>query len=109
MLKAFAQLKDEAEADLQESIAKYDAASDRGFYDQLAFEPCDKKVCFVKQFKSVLQSCLADAFEGYKGGMYRYNLDTPVWVSRYGEVSGMGITAVKQREGKVILEVSEID
>lgn len=78
----------------------------RGYYDHLAFSPEETQVTV----KDVLKECReanGGTFEGYKGGDFRMDDSTPVWVSPYGSSSGTGIVGVRELEyGYVILETA---
>lgn len=64
----------------------------RGYYEQLAIaythEPTD---VFVRTMLDGLTEAVGKTFHGYKGGSYRMDCDTPLWVANYGEC---GDTAV---------------
>lgn len=59
----------------------------RGYYSDLAFEPCGGQTTVA----ALLQECLdamGKEFTGYKGGEYLMGESTPLWVSEYGTASG---------------------
>lgn len=62
----------------------------RGYYDQLAFEPCIGVT--VAQMLDDCNYALNNTFEGYKGGTYSYDVYTDCWLSSYGCCSGQPIT-----------------
>lgn len=65
----------------------------RGYYEDLALEPSEG----LRPAEELLAECRAamgKAFHGYKGGRYIMGEDTPVWVSGYGDVSGLRLMAV---------------
>ena len=48
--------------------------------------------------KSLLESakkCLGEMFTGYKGGSFLMEVDTPIWVSNYGETSQMRLADIE--------------
>ncbi len=54
----------------------------RGYYDDMYVEReeyDDQKTETVKEFRERLQLAIGQTFEGYKGGDYMMNKDTPVW------------------------------
>lgn len=55
----------------------------RGYYSDLAFEPCSNTVT-VEKLLSDCYSSMGQVFEGYKGGDYMMGSTTPVWISHYG-------------------------
>src|SRR5258706_8442271 len=58
----------------------------RGAYSELAFEPADN--ISVAELLSLARRAVGEEFEGYKGGTYRMDYDTPVHLDMYGESSG---------------------
>jgi len=66
-------------------------ASYRGYYDQLAlgFDPesgdrnCTPQIT-VEQLIVKLKEADGKTYTGYKGGEYRMNLNTPIWMANYG-------------------------
>ena len=72
-------------------------ASYRGYYDQLALEwgpPKYDEAVTVKDMLADAQRALTETFHGYKGGEYRMNLRTPLWVDNWGECYGTMIVGV---------------
>ena len=78
----------------------------RGYYDHLAIQ-CryDHDVMTVKEFLDKLRFSVGAVFTGYKGGEYRMNKNTPVWVSRYGCADGNQIVGLHVNDYRVILKV----
>jgi hypothetical protein len=61
------------------------ADSYRRYPDQLAFSLIGKKIS-VKKLLETCKEIKRDArFEGYKGGNYLMDENTPLWVANYGE------------------------
>ena len=59
------------------------AHSYRGYYRDLAFE----RIEAVREAGDLLEECLSamgQVFHGYKGGNYKMDAQTPVWVADYG-------------------------
>lgn len=85
----------------------------RGYYDHLALgyaEECDDiKDITVADLLALLHQADGKTFEGYKGGTFRMALDTPVWVARWGECPGTGITGIYDREGTTYLRTELVD
>lgn len=72
----------------QERIIKHGFSnphSYRGYYDELAFEPTEN--ISVADMLEAARSALNNTFEGYKGGYYKMDEYTNVWLSNYGEAS----------------------
>lgn len=55
----------------------------RGYYCDLAFERCGFQRTVADNL-TMLKDCVGKEFEGYKGGDFRMNEDTPVWFASYG-------------------------
>lgn len=57
----------------------------RGFYEQLAFEPLtDGDPPMVSDFLATLEASNGATFTGYKGGKFKMDLSTRVWIAEYG-------------------------
>ena len=67
------------------------AHSYRGYYADLAFEPVQGSEQNAAELATVCRLTLGKSFEGYKGGFFWMNKDTPLWISSYGESSGEAI------------------
>jgi len=50
-----------------------------------------------------LKGCVGRDFHGWKGGIYRASLATPVWVANPGETGSTGIVGVQVMDGDVVL------
>lgn len=55
----------------------------RGYYSDLAFEKTKEPTTAGKALVMV-QECMGEIFEGYKGGEYVMSRNTPVWIANYG-------------------------
>lgn len=55
----------------------------RGFYDQLAFEPAPNIT--IASMLACARSALGATYTGYKGGEFRMDGATDVWLAKYGE------------------------
>jgi len=78
----------------------------RGYYSDLAFEPDDGGRT-VSDLLQECQSAVGKAFEGYKGGEYVMDLDTPLWLSPWGEASGLKLIGLKTDEDPIVPVVEE--
>lgn len=69
----------------------------RGVYADLALEPVERgeKPVTVRELIARCNSADGNVFEGYKGGDYRMDADTPVWVDNYGECHKRGIVDIR--------------
>jgi len=63
----------------------------RGYYDQLAFEPAENVT--VGSMLACARDALDRTFTGYKGGDYKMDEWTDVWLAEYGH-TGEGIGPV---------------
>jgi len=88
----------------------------RGFYDHLAFS-FDRRWTFngkdekdneidVAGLLKMCEDALGRTFQGYKGGDYVMNPDTPLWVSDYAEASSTAVVAVLDEETRVIIQTA---
>ena len=84
------------------------ADSYRGYYSDLAFEPSGKEKT-TEEFFGECRLCLDNEFEGYKGGTFKMDHSTPLWIAEYGQNSQIGIMDVKIEDGKFILVTKVID
>lgn len=79
----------------------------RGYYEDLAFE---KEVgnrtveSLLSELKGV---CLHNTFEGYKGGYFYMDIQTPLWIADYGS-SGVEIVDIHD-DGTTILFITKKD
>lgn len=55
----------------------------RGYYHELAFEPA--KDVTVKDMLAAAKSALGSTYTGYKGGSYRMDGYSTVYLARYGD------------------------
>lgn len=62
----------------------------RGSYDNVAFEPMTNTT--VREMLAAARSALGKTFYGYKGGEYRMDKATDVYLANYGDVGeGIGL------------------
>lgn len=58
------------------------------------------------------KAALDRTFEGYKGGTYRMNHATPIYVDNWGDYTGWAVTRVEDveiGEGRTILVAEDVD
>lgn len=68
-----------------------DPDSYRGYYSDLAFDVSgDRK---VRDVLDDARESLGKTFEGYKGGEFRMDSSTPVWIAKYGR-TGVKIMSI---------------
>jgi hypothetical protein len=63
--------------------------SNRGWYEKLGLEMQGEGT--VQDLVQILENCVGEAFEGYKGGHYGMDVSTEACVSQYG-YSGWNIS-----------------
>jgi hypothetical protein len=85
------------------------AASYRGYYEMLAFEPTEEEHT-VAELLVECEAANGKTFTGYKGGDFTMGINTKVWVSAWNDSSGIGIVDVEactlfagQSEADVVL------
>jgi len=80
----------------------------RGYYADLAFTWTENSVT-VGAFLAECQRALGHTYEGYKGGAYYMDLNTPLWASPYGTTIGArAIMAITQANGIVVLTTRDV-
>lgn len=82
----------------------------RGYYSDLALS-YDDQVGMLNAGDLLKELRAADGavFTGYKGGDYRMNRSTPVWVANWGRCHGVAVVAVEDQEWRVLLRTQLID
>lgn len=82
-----------AEEEYGEQCTLVEPHSYRGYYSDLAFQPQSNAVVTaagafqhltVEAVLILARGSLGHTFTGYKGGDFKMQLDTPLWVARYG-------------------------
>lgn len=71
----------------------------RGYYSDMAFESTPEKVT-VKDLRKKCEAVLDTNMEGYKGGDFFMDKDTPLWVSEWGDNSGIAMISIDWNEQK---------
>lgn len=83
-------------------IAVNELTSYRGFYHHAALAPEHRKeyMLTVGQLLKEVEYALKEGntFEGYKGGNFQFDEFTPIWVSEYGESSGVALIAIEYND-----------
>lgn len=87
LLKSLGDMRDH---DLVEGLKN--SHSYRGYYEDLAFEPAGEAMN-VCDLIVICRSAMGKTFEGYKGGEYKMDETTPVWIAERGE-SGKKLIAI---------------
>lgn len=79
----------------------------RGYYDELALEWVMGDPISVKTLREMAESADGSTFTGYKGGEYSMDRSTPMWVSNYGESSGVMLVGILDDGDRIVLETRE--
>jgi hypothetical protein len=103
LIERITKIKEKYKEEKDEPIVKYDfeylfpteLMSWRGSYAELAlnFETTGKYMS-VSAFLKMLQDAVGATFEGYKGGDFVMNENTPIWVANYGNSGNTAIIDV---------------
>lgn len=81
-----------------------EAHSYRGYYDEIAFESASPGVTVTAgELVQAVENAIDRVFIGWKGGDYRMDVDTPVWISSEGMVSGRQLMGVEFEDGIMVL------
>lgn len=82
-----------------------DLESYRGYYSDLAFDPH----CPERRASDILDECrraMGRVFQGYKGGDFLMGENTPLWVSPWGESSGLRLMGFETDSDDVLRPVT---
>ncbi len=89
----------------EDGLYPYSYDSYRGYYRLVAVSR-SRKPMLVGEFLDRTEAAIGATYTGYKGGDFTMNGGTPVWVSEYGRMSGVGIVGIDEIEGMVILKTA---
>lgn len=64
----------------------------RGYYEDLEFTPVEN--VSVGDMLAVARQCIGETFCGYKGGDYKMDTYTTVWLGEYGRADGQSISDI---------------
>lgn len=83
----------------------------RGYYEDVALVfKVDEEPITIDAVRDYLRGSIGRIFEGYKGGSYRADRNTAVWITTHpSEAYGNAIVAVEPRPGGYELVVERID
>lgn len=95
-------------------FSPYGIDSYRGTYAHLAlgYRPAFRQsgnALNVVETLVLLRAALGRTFTGYKGGEFKMNRDTPMWVSDYGQSASTGIVGVTNYGYMVIINTKHLD
>lgn len=80
--------------------------SHRGYYDHLAIEP-DQNEVSVEVVLHCLQEAVLSTHEGYKGGRFLMDKQTPVWIAHWG-ATGVRIVGVDDDGARVVIVTEQL-
>jgi len=81
----------------------------RGIYRHVALDWGPTPIT-VAELLDRTRATVGRTFQGYKGGDFHMDLDTPIWVAQYGDATGIGLTHVRSfEEGVVTLLTADVD
>lgn len=79
----------------------------RGYYDDLAFSPSAASKTVAELLKQA-SAARGETYEGYKGGDFVMDGDTPLWCAGYGDC-GEAIVGIVTGETGVTLVTKDLD
>lgn len=107
------------------AIVKYDfcytspttVASYRGWYDHLAlgWQAATMDAAsgtywpLASTILERLEKAVGETFEGYKGGSYEMDRDTPLWIANYSDTGSTGIVEIECDGSTVIIHTKRMD
>jgi hypothetical protein len=80
----------------------------RGYYSDLALSFSENGLD-VAGLLAELRDADGGVFEGYKGGEYRMDRSTPVWVANPGRSHGVAVVGVDAHSWRVVIRTALID
>lgn len=75
----------------------------RGYYDHLALDFDGERSITVEGLLAKAKDALGATFDGYKGGDFLMNEDTPLWAGEYGRSGGSRIVGLQERKYEVLI------
>ena len=80
----------------------------RGYYSDLALSYGDEGMTSGLLLNE-LRDAVGATFEGYKGGEFRMDKSTPVWVANYGRSHGVAVIGIDDQGRRVVIRTAMID
>lgn len=81
----------------------------RGYYVDLALGYGDSGSPTVADLLALLKRAVGNVYSGYKGGHYRMDNETALWVANYSHTSDTVIVGVHDSNWEVVLETTHIN
>lgn len=91
----------------EDGTAPGDFASYRGYYQYPALNHGED--CTAGELLDKTCNAINNTFTGYKGGEFTMTAHSPIWVSGYGQASGLGLVGVQVESDCVHLRVAKVD
>lgn len=80
----------------------------RGYYCDLAFDESNEPKTVI-EFGQQLFGALDQEYTGYKGDEFCMGVSTPLWVSKYGEASGIALMSMHVAEDRVVIVTKKVE
>ena len=106
-MERLAKVDPEMRVQFEDGISPGEADSYRGYYSDLALEPCGT-LDTAGKLHAELSKALNATFEGYKGGDFVMGAETPLWRATYG-CCGPAIVGITEANGVAVLTTKEVD
>lgn len=106
-IKALSELPPGAPVHFDDGTSPGDLASWRGRYEQLTLTTGDALVD-VSTLLVDARSAIGREFEGYKGGTFTMDEDSPVWADDYGQANGRGIIGITGGDRSVVILTADL-
>lgn len=81
----------------------------RGYYSDLALGYGENGGLNAGDLLKELRHADGAVFTGYKGGDYRMDRNTPMWVANWGRCHGVAVVAVEDQDWRVVIRTQMID
>lgn len=81
----------------------------RGYYEQASIEPSSTGQTLSEDFAAELDAFIDTEAEGWKGGEFYMDSDTPVWISPEGTYTGRALVGIEMDGNVMVLMTEEID
>jgi hypothetical protein len=81
----------------------------RGYYDHLAMGWSADGAPKVADLLGRLREALGAVFTGYKGGEFRMDADTPMWVANYGRSDSTAIIGISECDYWAFIETARCE
>ena len=80
----------------------------RGHYSDIALSYSERDGLSAGELLALLRDADGKEFEGYKGGKFKMDRATPVWVANYGRSHGVAVVGVEDRDWRVVIHTAMI-